>query len=84
MKKTAALLLATVGLMAMAPIVSAQDAQAPSTGSSDRGMMDRGMMGGDGQKMRGMMDMMGRMEKMMDNCNRMMESKAKGDAPKKE
>lgn len=79
MKKTAVLLLATVGLMAMAPIVSAQDTKAPSTGSNDHGMM-----GGDGQKMGGMMDMMGRMEKMMDNCNRMMESKAKGDAPKKE
>lgn len=77
MKTTAAiLLLATAGLMTTTPIVWAEDAQKPPAAS------DHGMMGGDGQNMQGMMDMMGQMSKMMDNCNRMMESKTNG-APKK-
>ena len=77
MKRTAVLFLAIAGLIATAPIVSAEDAQKAPPAS------DHGMMGADGQKMQGMMDMMGQMSKMMENCNRMMESKTKGDAPKK-
>lgn len=77
MKKTTILFLAIAGMMTTAPIVWAEDALKPPATS------DRGMMGGDGQKMQGMMDMMRKMNQMMDNCDRMMDTKTNGESPKK-
>jgi hypothetical protein len=73
MKKTRTLLLlSVVGVMALTPIVRAEDTSKPPSPS------DHGMMGGDMQNMQGMMNMMnmmGQMTKMMENCNRMMETR---------
>jgi hypothetical protein len=63
-KTTTLLLLSVVGVMALTPIVRAEDTSKPASPS------DHGTMGGD---MQGMMNMMGQMTKMMENCNRMME-----------
>jgi hypothetical protein len=61
----------SVGL-ALTPAVRAQDAAPPQKPPAANGMM-----GGD---MQGMMKMMGQMHQMMENCNRMMQSK---DDPQK-
>lgn len=70
MKKTRTLLLlSVVGVMALTPIVRAEDTSKPPSPS------DHGMMGGDMQNLQDMMNMMGQMTKMMENCNRMMETR---------
>lgn len=66
-KTTTLLLLSVVGVMALTPIVRAEDTSKATSPS------DHGTMGGDMQNMQGMMNMMGQMTKMMENCNRMME-----------
>ena len=58
--------------------VNAQDApNAPKPPAAGQ----HGMMGGD---MHGMMDMMGRMTRMMDSCDRMMQAKEKNQDSSKE
>lgn len=70
-----AVLAVSVGL-ALTPVVRAQDATTPQKPPAANGMM-----GGD---MQGMMNMMGQMNKMMENCNRMMQSKDEKSAPEKD
>lgn len=72
MKRAARLSLALLvvgGALAFTPAVRAQ--QTPPT-PAPPAASDHGMMGGD---MRGMMNMMGEMNKMMENCNRMMQTR---------
>ena len=76
-KTTTLLLLSVVGVMAATPIVRAEDTSKPPSRS------DQGVMGGDMQNMQGMLNMMGQMTKMMENCNRMMETRQNDKGPTK-
>ena len=70
MTKIATLSLALLGgILALTPAVRAQET---STTPKPPAASDHGMMGGD---TRGMMNMMGEMNKMMENCNRMMQTR---------
>jgi hypothetical protein len=63
-KHMTALVLASALVLAVltAPVLYAKDAQAPFSGTIGRGMMG----------------MMGRMDRMMDHCNAMMQSRGNG------
>ena len=85
MTKLATLSLGTLAagvVFALTPLVHAQGT--PPAPTPPPAVSDHGKMGGD---MKGMMNMMGQMSQMMENCNRMMQQKEDGlpgNNPKKD
>lgn len=72
MKTITTLSFATLAIGAALALAPALHAQETPKAVNPPATTDHGMMGGD---MKGMMNMMGEMNKMMENCNRMMQTK---------
>jgi|tagenome__1003787_1003787.scaffolds.fasta_scaffold20936966_3 hypothetical protein len=77
MNKIKKLTIAALGLgivLALSPVLRAQEADAPTTPEVPRAHDQGGMMGTDMQGMQDMMRMMRRMSQMMEQCSRMMQN----------